>query len=650
LVGPSPTSIDFSSNGNILYIAVSGANQTVLVDIDARTVVRTIPLNFSPLSVRHGRPDRLYVSGKGDYLVRVVNETTGAVISSFQPYFGPFESLLDVSPDGTELLVHLRSFPVKMFRYSIVTDTPVLLASDNNDLQGDADQLVVDWTERMAYLSSSYQYGIKRISVDTLTAVRDYVTYAYPAGVALLPGRHLVFGLNSYGSDSALWAFNLTNGSLSRRVPIGSDPSFVVASPFTEMVLVWSPYGVRAFSLAPTVSPRDPAPDTTVPQYPYYVSAFVWTGIPIVTIDRAEIHVNGLPLQASLSGSDILSGFSMPPVPVGIWHITAEVAWGTRSAATTWTATIAPPPPVAGFDQHPRDPLFVGLTIHFDARYSYVQQGAGAITDYAWDFGDGSTGTGAKADVVYRHAGEFNLTLTVRTDIGDSNTTTRRLVVETFPNVTLVPYNHPPSFRALGPSSWNVSENVPIGWSVAELVFRGPTYQTSRTTVMIDERRDSAANETPAYLAGRVDVIVNELRQLGGILTVTEPARALTIAGHEGRTFVAVDTYRGIGYKVALVVSATHERWWVILLTVDPDYLSVYESMFDAMLDGFEITLASPGSPASPAGSVPLVAVAAAAALTVGVIGGVWWALRVRRKRKGSAESRDSENKPPPGR
>src|SRR5438094_5573877 len=93
-VGPSPTSIDFSADGNFLYIAVSGANETVLVDIDARTVVRTIPLSFSPLSVGHDRPDRLYVSGKGDSFVHILNETTGAVNTAFEPY-PPVDVYLD---------------------------------------------------------------------------------------------------------------------------------------------------------------------------------------------------------------------------------------------------------------------------------------------------------------------------------------------------------------------------------------------------------------------------------------------------------------------------------------------------------------------------------------------------------------------------
>ena len=256
-----------------------------------------------------------------------------------------------------------------------------------------------------------------------------------------------------------------------------------------------------------------------------------------------------------------------------------------------------------------------------------------------------STATGAQVDVVYHQAGDYDVTLTVRTDIGDSNTASARIVVGVFPNVTLIPHTHPAGFRVLGPSSWNVSDNVPVGSSVVEIVFRGPSYQTGSTTVSIDARRDAAANESAAYLAGRVDLYVSELRQRGGILVVTEPATPRTIAGHEGRVFVAHDTYRGIAYEVALVVSATHERWWAILLTVDSDYLSVYEAMFFAMVDGFEITLASPGSPTSPLGSVPVILVASVAAVTGGAIGGIWWALRVRQKRRGPAEPRDSEEK-----
>src|SRR5213593_821364 len=220
IVGPSATSIDLSADGNFLYVAVSGANQTVLVDIDARAVVRTTSLDFSPLSVRHGRPGRLYISEKGEGTVRVVNETTGAVISSFA-LVANVEGLLDVSPDGTELLVHLRSSPVWLLQYSVVTDDPVLIASDSQS-QGDPEELVVDWPARVIYFGSFVPYGIELISLDTLLRTGDFRTDAYPACVALLSVHHLVFGLSSYPYGSALWAFNISNGSLARQVPMGT--------------------------------------------------------------------------------------------------------------------------------------------------------------------------------------------------------------------------------------------------------------------------------------------------------------------------------------------------------------------------------------------------------------------------------------------
>src|SRR2546430_7550507 len=123
----------------------------------------------------------------------------------------------------------------------------------------------------MMYVSGLDPYGIKRISLDTLAVVQYYWTDAGATGVALLPRRHLVFGLNAWGYASGLWAFNLSNGSLARQVHLGEEPSMVVASPFTETVLVWSPYGVRAFSIVFCISPRTPDPDTFAIQYPFHV-------------------------------------------------------------------------------------------------------------------------------------------------------------------------------------------------------------------------------------------------------------------------------------------------------------------------------------------------------------------------------------------
>ena len=199
------------------------------------------------------------------------------------------------------------------------------------------------------------------------------------------------------------------------------------------MVLVWTPYGVRAFPLAPAVSPREPEPSARLTYVPPSVSAVVWTGIPEVAFDRAGISLNGRPLYSMFTAPDTLVGYVQPPIRVGTWTLTADIFWPGGSSTTTWTVTLDPPPPLARFDTHPRDPLFAGHTIRFDAGASSAQ--VGAIVAYVWDFGDGSAATGPVVNHTYGEPGEYIVTLSVSTDIGQTVTESRTLLVQTLTTV-----------------------------------------------------------------------------------------------------------------------------------------------------------------------------------------------------------------------
>jgi PKD repeat protein len=76
------------------------------------------------------------------------------------------------------------------------------------------------------------------------------------------------------------------------------------------------------------------------------------------------------------------------------------------------------------------------LTASPDATGSFDDDGT--ISTYAWDFGDGTTGTGVKPNHTYATAGTYNVSLTVTDNRGGTNSTTRTVTV-TDPPANILP-------------------------------------------------------------------------------------------------------------------------------------------------------------------------------------------------------------------
>ncbi|MCW8999817.1 MAG: PKD domain-containing protein, partial [Kangiellaceae bacterium] len=93
----------------------------------------------------------------------------------------------------------------------------------------------------------------------------------------------------------------------------------------------------------------------------------------------------------------------------------------------------------------------VGEAVSFDASSSNDTDGT--IVAYAWDFGDGQTGTGSNPTHTFASAGNFAVTLTV-TDNRDGTATTTQSI-----NITAV-INDPPTANANGPYTVNLGDTL----------------------------------------------------------------------------------------------------------------------------------------------------------------------------------------------
>jgi len=82
--------------------------------------------------------------------------------------------------------------------------------------------------------------------------------------------------------------------------------------------------------------------------------------------------------------------------------------------------------PIASFTANPTSGV-VPLEVFFDASGSYDPDGN--IASYAWDFKDGSTGSGQTASHTFASAGSYNVTLTVTDDKGVTDSATKTITV-----------------------------------------------------------------------------------------------------------------------------------------------------------------------------------------------------------------------------
>ncbi|WP_374311546.1 PKD domain-containing protein [Microbacterium sp.] len=99
----------------------------------------------------------------------------------------------------------------------------------------------------------------------------------------------------------------------------------------------------------------------------------------------------------------------------GVYSVTLTVTDSAGFTATKTSSVTAAPPhqaPTAAFS-----PNVSGLTVTFDSSAS-AASGAATITDYAWNFGDGSTSTEASPTHRYASAGVYTATLTVTDNLG----------------------------------------------------------------------------------------------------------------------------------------------------------------------------------------------------------------------------------------
>ncbi len=126
---------------------------------------------------------------------------------------------------------------------------------------------------------------------------------------------------------------------------------------------------------------------------------------------------------AGVSGTHTYATAGTYSVTLTVTDSAGLTATAAKSVTVTAGAVSPDDPPTASFTASA-----TALKGSFDASASRAVSGR-TITGYAWNFGDGSTGTGVTATRSYAAAGTYTVTLTVTDSAGQTATATRALTV-----------------------------------------------------------------------------------------------------------------------------------------------------------------------------------------------------------------------------
>ena len=258
-----------------------------------------------------------------------------------------------------------------------------------------------------------------------------------------------------------------------------------------------------------------------------------WTSSAVTTAPGKNVRPVS-PRGMSASGGDMSVIWMNGGYPSWVAYDT-EVHALMSSAANT--------PPVADAEPAVRSG-HAPLEVRFDAAAS--RDPDGSIADYSWDFGDGSTGSGAEPTHTYTSGGRYFPTLTVTDDGGASS----KLVEEVLVDVPSAPTVHSGGANDITVHGAIVPENQGTNW----FVEYGPTTEYGAVTSSHFLSADSDVHQVSTALPGL------EAGRLYHYRLVADNASGSTSG--DDRVMVAGSTPGSDAYRDAILGTAGLADYW----------------------------------------------------------------------------------------
>jgi len=388
--------------------------------------------------------------------IDIINHSLGWYNTNFYDGTGPIAEIAQRAVDGGILWVNSAGNEAQRHWEGSFADANTDGKLDTSiSLQAQAGQRVVlylTWNEWPAS-STDYDLYVYDPLENVIAASTKYQTGTEEPteSVQFQANMNGTYRIEVAGSGSErMELFSLFQG-LS---PVVASSSLIAPANVADVVTVgaisFSPYSgtvqIQPYSSRGPTNDGRSKPDLVGPDS---VSTSVSGYAPFLGTSCASPHVAGaaallLSDEPSLTVSQLRAEVVSQVVPVGDANI---------FGAGRLLLSLAPAnqPPVASFTVSPSSPV-TGQAASFNGLGSYDVDGT--ISQYSWQFGDGTTGAGTTTSHAYSSAGTYTARLTVIDDDGATHSATRSVIVQPSPN------QPPTASFTFSPTSPTTGQNV----------------------------------------------------------------------------------------------------------------------------------------------------------------------------------------------
>lgn len=171
------------------------------------------------------------------------------------------------------------------------------------------------------------------------------------------------------------------------------------------------------------------------------------------------------------------------------------------------TEVIVLPEPIANFEF---TTVCEGTATEFTSTAATEPTG-GEVTQYQWDFGDGTTGEGANTTHTYATAGTYTVTHSIQTDNRCEDEITQQVVVNAMPVINITADPASVDYGGVATITANVEPagNYTYQWEPANMVTN-PNSQTTQTVGLIESQLYTVTvTSVPGGCTSTMQVVVN---------------------------------------------------------------------------------------------------------------------------------------------